>query len=92
MNLRSINIAAKFFAARVCFAGLVALFSVATAVRADDCLNTTTTTAEPDFTPCEDTEPQLDLDAILAEHAAAPQLPKDPTKRLGSRRAAKACL
>jgi len=45
MNLRSINIAAKFFAARVCFAGLVALFSVATAVRADDCLNTTTTTA-----------------------------------------------
>jgi len=71
MNLRSINIAAKFFAARVCFAGLVALFSVATAVRADDCLNTTTTTAEPDFTPCEDTEPQLDLDAILAEHAAS---------------------
>ena len=71
MNLRSINIAAKSFAARVCFAGLVALFSVATAVRADDCLNTTTTTAEPDFTPCEDTEPQLDLDAVLAEHAAS---------------------
>jgi hypothetical protein len=72
MNLRSINISAKLFASRVCFAALVALVSVATAARADDdCLNTTTTTAVPDFAPCEVTEPQIDLDAALAEHAVS---------------------
>lgn len=70
MNLRLVNVAAKPRAVRVCFASLVALISVTSIARADDCVNMTTTTAEPDFAPCTVDEPQLDVDAAVAEHAA----------------------
>ena len=55
---------------RVGVASLAALFCVTVAVHAEECVDVQSTSAEPDFKPCEDQEPQLDLDAALAEHAA----------------------
>ena len=69
MNRRLVNIAAKACVARLCFTGLAALVSVSAVARADDCVNATSTEAVPDFTACDVTEPQLDLDAILTQHA-----------------------
>jgi hypothetical protein len=58
---------------RVCFASLAAFVCLAPIAHADECLNTTTNTAEPDFTPCDDGLPEIDLDAALAAHAATPK-------------------
>ena len=69
MNRRLVNIAAKACVARLCFTGLAALVSVSAVARADDCVNAASTEAVPDFTACDVTEPQLDLDAILTQHA-----------------------
>jgi hypothetical protein len=69
MNLRSTFKTGVLRRAHAGFAALAALLSLTVAVHAEDCLNTTSTTAVPDFTPCDVAEPQLDLDALLAEHA-----------------------
>lgn len=71
MSLYLVNAVAKARATRVCFVVLAALFAITAVALADDCVNTTSTAAVPDFTPCDVTEPQLDVDAILAEHAAS---------------------
>jgi hypothetical protein len=70
MEFMLVNVAAKPPAWRVCFAGLAALLCFTAVARAEECVNTTSTTAEPDFTPCDVAEPQIDLDAVLAAHAA----------------------
>lgn len=51
------------------------MFCVAVAAHAEECIDIQSTSAEPDFKPCEDQEPQLDLDAAIAEHPA----PAKPT-------------
>ncbi|HEY8193521.1 MAG TPA: hypothetical protein VIF13_00585 [Hyphomicrobium sp.] len=75
------NHAAKARAVRACLASLAAFVFLVPMAHADECLNTTTSTAEPDFTPCDSGLPEIDLDAALAAHAATaqPAKPADGT-------------
>ena len=59
---RSLSLCGASLAALVCFAPLAS---------ADECLDTASSTATPDFAPCDMNLPEVDLDAALAEHAQA---------------------
>lgn len=54
---------------RTGFATLAILLSATGVARADDCIDVESTAAVPDFKPCEDLGPQVDLDAGLAAQA-----------------------
>ena len=53
----------------LCAAGLAALVALTPLAKADECLDTTSSTAAPDFVPCTMNLPEIDLDAALAEQA-----------------------
>jgi hypothetical protein len=62
---------AKARSSLLCLASLMALFALAPLAQADECLDTTSSTATPDFVPCTMNLPEIDLDAALAEQAKA---------------------
>lgn len=70
MNTYFVNNVAKARAFGLCVLGLAAFVCLMPTAHADECLNTETSTAEPDFAPCDSDLPQIDLDAALADHAA----------------------
>jgi hypothetical protein len=53
--------------AHLCLASLMAFVVLAPVAEADECLDTTTSTATPDFVPCTMNLPEINLDAVLAE-------------------------
>jgi hypothetical protein len=70
MIMNSLRDSSRHRSLRVGVACLAAWFCATVAVHAEECVDVQSTSAEPDFKPCEDQEPQLDLDAALADRAA----------------------
>jgi hypothetical protein len=68
MALHLVNIAVARRAVSVTFGGIAALLLCVATAHADDCEITTSTAAVPDFSPCAFADPQIDLDAIAAQH------------------------
>jgi hypothetical protein len=66
-----LNNVAKARASGLCVLSLAAFVCVMSAAYADECLNVETSKAEPDFSTCDSDLPQIDLNAALADHAAA---------------------
>ncbi len=58
------------FTLRLSVASFSALFLLTGVSHAEDCVDVQSTAAVADFKPCEEFEPQIDLNAALAEHAA----------------------
>ncbi|WP_045836279.1 autotransporter domain-containing protein [Hyphomicrobium sp. 99] len=78
MFIRKIRFICDRGVTRASIASLAVLFCVASGVRAEDCVDVQSSTAEPDFMGC-DQEIQFDLDAALAEQSvpAATAAPTD---------------
>lgn len=68
MSIKHIRSICGSGAARAGVASLALLLCLASEVRAEDCVNVQSTTAEPDFTAC-DQDIEFDLNAALAEQA-----------------------
>lgn len=72
MSMYFVSHTVKSRVASFCILGLMAVTCAAPSALADEeCLTVATSMAEPDFSSCESDLPQIDLEAALADHAAA---------------------